>query len=63
MEKAGCKKVPLASVFNILNGNSQNYHYSRQILDIENGINYPTEERVDLQEDFIRKSGKILQIV
>ena len=34
------KKVPLASVFNILNGNSQNYHYSRQILDIENGINY-----------------------
>ena len=49
------KKVPLASVFNILNGNSQNYHYSRQILDIENGINYPTEERVDLQEDFYKK--------
>ena len=30
---------------------------------IENGINYPTEERVDLQEDFYKKIRQILQIV
>ncbi len=46
------KSVPLASVFNILNGNNQNMHYKRVVLDADKGINYPTDESVYMDEHF-----------
>lgn len=49
------KTVPLYSVFNILNKNNENKHYARQVLDIKNGINYPTEEAVVMDEYFYKQ--------
>ena len=46
------KTVPLASVFNILNGNDGNSHYAMQVLDPKAGINYPTEEKIALDTSF-----------
>lgn len=49
------KHVPLASVFNILNGNQQQLHYARQTLDIGKEINYPTDEPVSMDENFYQE--------
>lgn len=46
------KSVPLESVFNILNENSGKSHYAMQVLNLENEINYPTEQRVVMDEHF-----------
>lgn len=49
------KQVPLASVFNILNGNQQHLHYARQTLDTGKEINYPTDEPIIMDENFYRE--------
>ena len=46
------KIVPLASVFNILNGNHGKMHYKGQVLDGSHSINNPTEEPVMLTDTF-----------
>ncbi len=48
------KSTPLSSVFNILNGNNQNYHYKMVVLDTDKEINYPTDESVQMNEVFYR---------
>ena len=48
------KAVPLDSVFNILNGNNEHKHYKRQVLNVNNGINYPTEEACIMDEGFYK---------
>ena len=49
------RTVPLDSVFNILNGNSEHSHYARQVLDINEGINYPTNDPIKLEDYFYTK--------
>lgn len=49
------KTVPLASVFNILNGNHGHSHYAMQVLDPEKGINYPTEDKIILDTGFYQQ--------
>ncbi len=49
------KKMPLTSIFNILNGNNGNCHYARQVLNQENGINYPTDQPVKMEDSFYQK--------
>ena len=46
--------MPLDSVFNILNGNNEHKHYKRQVLNVNNGINYPTEEACIMDEGFYK---------
>ena len=46
-------KVPLSSVFNIINGNNQEYGYSPQMFD--EGINYPESEERPFDKDFYEK--------
>ena len=46
------RKVPLASVFNILNGNHGNSHYRRIMMDVKEQINYPTTEPCQMDESF-----------
>lgn len=46
------KRMPLDSIFNILNGNHQSAHYAMQVLNPENGINYPTEKSVIMDKGF-----------
>ncbi|MDO5410703.1 MAG: type III-A CRISPR-associated protein Cas10/Csm1 [Lachnospiraceae bacterium] len=48
------RKVPLSSIFNILNGNQENYHFARQVLDPDKGVNYPQEKPVEMDEFFYR---------
>lgn len=47
--------VPLQSVFNILNGNHQEWYYRPGDMDPESGINYPTEEKVKFSQEFYQK--------
>ena len=55
LQEAGFdKRIPLDSVFNILNGNQGNSHYAMQRLNPAMGINYPTEEPVEMEEHFYR---------
>ncbi len=49
------KKVPLDSVFNILNGNSGRRHYAMRVLDPDSDINYPTEDEFEMDEAFYSK--------
>lgn len=49
------KKVPLESVFNILNGNQGSSHYARRMLNPQEGIIYPTEEEVEMDSCFYQK--------
>lgn len=49
------KKVPLDSVFNILNGNSGRQHYAMRVLDPDSDINYPTEDEFEMDEAFYSK--------
>ena len=46
------KAMPLESVFNILNGNHGQSHYAMQVLNPKNGINYPTEDEISMDEHF-----------
>lgn len=46
------KTIPLDSVFNILKGNDGNSHYAMQVLNPANGINYPTTNKVAMNEQF-----------
>lgn len=48
------KQMPLASIFNLLNGNRGKSHFVQQILDVKNGINYPTEEPAIMNEWFYK---------
>lgn len=47
--------VPLQSVFNILNGNNQEWYYQPGDMDPESGINYPSEEKRTFSKDFYYK--------
>lgn len=49
------KETPLASIFNILNGNQGRCHFKRQILDTDGEINYPTDAPVCMDESFYQK--------
>lgn len=46
------KTIPLASVFNILNGNNEHMHYARQVMDPDAGINYPTDTEISMDKSF-----------
>jgi CRISPR-associated protein Csm1 len=47
--------MPLQSVFNILNGNSQQMYYEPKTLDESDNINYPSEEKKKFDEHFYTK--------
>lgn len=47
-------EVPLSSVFNILNGNSQSLHYKQSLLDLNGEINYPTDQKIALNTGFYK---------
>lgn len=49
------KNVPLGSIFNILNGNHANMHYSPSTMDKDGRINYPTEEPLSFDSAFYGK--------
>ena len=44
--------APLESVFNILNHNNQKMYYKPGMLDPEEGIHYPSEEKIKFDEHF-----------
>ena len=44
--------VPLASVFNILNGNNGHSHFAKQVVNVKNGINYPTAQPISMDQGF-----------
>lgn len=46
------KRIPLDSVFNILNGNHKKAHYARQVLNPQAPINYPVEDAIVMDEHF-----------
>lgn len=46
------KSMPLSSIFNILNGNNDSKHYSRQVLDPAGEINYPTDDSAVMDKAF-----------
>lgn len=49
------KKLPLYSIFNILNGNNSNGRYKLRCLNNEKGINYPIIEEVQNDEVFYKE--------
>lgn len=49
------RSIPLASVFNVLNGNHGKCHYAHQTLEPDGKINYPTEETAELDASFYKK--------
>ena len=49
------KKVPLSSIFNILNGNHENLHYERRVLNPKGEINAPVDRDTLLDESFYRR--------
>ena len=55
MEHGFDKTMPLDSVFNILNGNHGKSHYAMQVLNPQDGINYPSEESVKMSDHFYRE--------
>ena len=46
------RSVPLGSVFNILNGNHENFHYSPTTMDRNGKINYPSADPVSFDSSF-----------
>lgn len=52
-EKSFVPKIPLSSVFNIVNGNNQELGYSPKMFD--EGINYPESNEQSFDEDFYKK--------
>jgi CRISPR-associated protein Csm1 len=49
------KKIPLDSVFNILNGNNGKQHYAMRVLNPDEGINYPIEDKIEMNESFYNR--------
>ncbi len=49
------RELPLASVFNILNGNQEKKHYARRVLDTDGDINFPTDEPIAMDEIFYKE--------
>ena len=49
------KEIPMQSIFNILNGNASDLHYSPRTLDNEAGINMPTNEKIPFDPSFYNK--------
>ena len=49
------KKVPLSSIFNILNGNHGHSHFQAQVLEMKNEMNWPSTEPVTMDESFYQK--------
>ncbi len=49
------KAAPLASIFNLLNGNDGHSHYARQVLNPKTEMAYPTEEPVAMDGGFYSK--------
>lgn len=47
--------MPLQPVFNILNGNKQNFYYEPKTMDEKDGINYPTAEKRPFDQYFYTK--------
>lgn len=47
--------IPLQSVFNILNGNHQEYYYRPGDMDPDAEINYPTKEKTYFTQEFYNK--------
>ncbi len=47
--------VPLASVFNILNGNNGHSHFAKQVVNVKNGINYPTDKPISMDQGFYQE--------
>lgn len=47
--------VPLQSIFNILNGNHQEWYYRPGDMNPEFGINYPSEEKIKFSKEFYQK--------
>ncbi|MDO5689050.1 MAG: type III-A CRISPR-associated protein Cas10/Csm1 [Tissierellia bacterium] len=54
-EKGFDMKVPLSSVFNILNGNKGKLHYHAKTLDKQDGINYPTDVPLKFDTDYYNR--------
>ncbi len=54
-EKGFDPRIPLDSIFNILNGNHQHLHYHPEPLDDRSGINMPTDKAVIYDESFYNK--------
>ncbi|MDO4296706.1 MAG: type III-A CRISPR-associated protein Cas10/Csm1 [bacterium] len=49
------KKIPLSSVFNLLNGRNGTAHFEMQRLNSKSAINYPTDQPIQMREDFYRE--------
>lgn len=54
-EKGFNPQMPLESIFNLLNGNTDNYHYRTEVLDDELKINMPTKEDISFDASFYKK--------
>ena len=54
-EKGFDLSVPLQSVFNILNGNHQNFYYHQGDMDDHGKINYPSPEKTAFSKEFYIK--------
>ncbi len=55
MEDGFDKTVPLASIFNILNGNQGKHHFAKQTMNFSKGINFPVAETTIMEESFYQK--------
>lgn len=49
------QKIPLDSVFNLLNGNHGKSHYEMRVLNPESDINYPTNQPVEMDKEFYQR--------
>lgn len=49
------KNIPLESIFNVLNGNNEKKTYFPKTLKNEDGINFPTDQKVPFQEIFYKE--------
>lgn len=46
------KSTPLYTIFNILNENNENLHYSQKTVNLDEGINMPTSKEISLDNNF-----------
>lgn len=60
-EKGFDLSVPLQSVFNILNGNHQNFYYQPGDMDDQEEINYPSPEKRAFSKEFYMKIRQRMQ--
>ena len=54
------KDIALESVFNILNGNKQDYAYAPKTMDAKEGINFPSADYVEFDSSFYSRVRKNL---